>query len=134
MNESELPSPPFRLSKRESEIVEILYRLGRGGVAEVRGGMADPPGYSSVRKQLEILEDKGYVRHEMEGRRYVYEPRVPREEAAQGALMRVVRSFFRGDVNAAMASLLSASEGTPSRDDLLELLREAQSAEEGDPA
>lgn len=126
MNETELPSPPFRLSKRESEIVEILYRLGRGGVAEVRRGMSDPPGYSSVRKQLEILEDKGYVWHEMEGRRYVYEPRVPREEAARGALMRVVRSFFRGDVNAAMASLLSASEGTPSEESLRVLLREAQ--------
>lgn len=128
MTRSEPPRPPFRLSKRESEIIEILYRLGRAGAAEIREAMADPPGYSSVRKQLEILQEKGYVRHEQEGRRYLYIPTVPREEAADGALNRVVRSFFQGDVEAAMVSLLSLSERLPSEESLEKMLRDAEAA------
>ena len=109
--------------------MEILYRHGRATAAEVRAAMSQPPGYSSVRKQLEILAGKGHVRYEREGRRYVYSPTVPQKEAAEGALQRVVRSFFRGDVDAAMVSLLSQSERPPSEARLRELLRRAEQAE-----
>lgn len=119
--------PPLYLSRRESEIMEILYRLGRAGAAEVQQAMVDPPGYSSVRKQLEILEGKGFVGHDKDGRRYIYRPSVPREQASHGALRRVVSSFFRGDVEAAMVALLSLSDERLTEEKLEQLLREADS-------
>lgn len=97
---------PTQLSRRESQIMTTLYRLGRAGAAEIRDGLDDPPGYSTVRKLLEILEEKGHVEHEREGRRYLYRPVVPREEARRSALHRVLRTFFDGSVAGAMAALL----------------------------
>lgn len=119
--------PPLYLSRRESEIMDILYALGRAGAAEVQQAMVDPPGYSSVRKQLEILEEKGCVGHDKEGRRYIYRPTVPRKQASHGALRRVVRSFFRDDVEAAMIALLSLSDERLSEEKLEQLLRESDS-------
>lgn len=101
---------PTQLSRRESQIMTTLYRLGRAGAAEIRDGLEDPPGYSTVRKLLEILEEKGHVEHERQGRRYVYRPVVPREEARRSALSRVLRTFFDGSVEDAMAALLGLDD------------------------
>jgi predicted transcriptional regulator len=94
------------LSRRERQIMEIVYQHGRVSAAEVRDRMPDPPSYSAVRAMLRILEDKGHVRHEQDGPRYVYLPTVPREEASETALRRLVRTFFEGSPEGAMAALL----------------------------
>lgn len=101
---------PTQLSRRESQIMTTLYRLERAGAAEIRDGLDDPPGYSTVRKLLEILEEKGHVQHEREGRRYVYRPVVPREAARRSALGRVLRTFFDNSVEDAMAALLGLED------------------------
>jgi predicted transcriptional regulator len=94
------------LSRRERQIMEIVYQHGRVSAAEVRDRMPDPPSYSAVRAMLRILEDKGHVQHEQDGPRYVYLPTVPREEASETALRRLVRTFFEGSPEGAMAALL----------------------------
>ena len=94
------------LSRRERQIMGIVYELGRAGVAEVRERMPDPPSYSAVRAMLRILEEKGHIRHEQDGPRYVFLPTVPREEASENALRRLVRTFFGGSPEGAMAALL----------------------------
>ena len=95
-----------QLSRRERQIMEIVYERGRVAAAEVRERMADPPSYSAVRAMLRILEDKGHLRHEQDGPRYVFLPTVPREEASENALRRLVRTFFGGSPEGAMAALL----------------------------
>ena len=94
------------LSRRERQIMEIVYELGRAAAAEVRERMPDPPSYSAVRAMLRILEDKGHIRHEQDGPRYVFLPTVPREEASENALRGLVRTFFGGSPEGAMAALL----------------------------
>ena len=95
-----------QLSRRERQIMEIVYELGRATAAGVRERMPDPPSYSAVRAMLRILEDKGHIRHEQDGPRYVFLPTVPREEASETALRRLVRTFFAGSPEGAMAALL----------------------------
>ena len=94
------------LSRRERQIMEIVYQHGRVTAAEVLDRMPDAPSYSAVRAMLRILEDKGHVRHEQDGPRYVYLPTVPREEASETALRRLVRTFFEGSPEGARAALL----------------------------
>jgi len=86
--------------------MDILYEHGRATAAEVREEMPEPPSYSAVRAMLRILEGKGHLRHEQDGPRYVYLPTVPRDEARESALRRVVRTFFDGSAESAMAALL----------------------------
>ena len=97
---------PTDLSRRERQIMDILYELGRATAAEVREQLPDPPSYSAVRAMLRILEDKGHLQHEQDGPRYVYLPTVPRDEARESALRRLVRTFFDGSAESAMAALL----------------------------
>jgi predicted transcriptional regulator len=97
---------PNELSRRERQIMDVLYELGRATAAEVRERLPDPPSYSAVRAMLRILEDKGHLRHEQDGPRYVFIPTVPREEASESALRRVVRTFFDGSAEGAMTALL----------------------------
>jgi predicted transcriptional regulator len=84
----------------------IVYEIGRATAADVRERMPDPPSYSAVRAMLRILEDKGHIRHEQDGPRYVFLPTVPREKASENALRRLVRTFFDGSPEGAMAALL----------------------------
>ena len=100
-------SPYLDLSRRERQIMDVVYRLGSAGVSEVQKGMPDPPGYSAVRAMLGKLEGKGYLTHRQEGARYVYEPTLPREEARETALQRMVRTFFDGSAAKAAAAMLS---------------------------
>ena len=95
-----------QLSRRERQIMEIVYELGKASAADVRERMPDPPSYSAVRAMLRILEDKGHIQHEQDGPRYVFLPTVPREQASENALRRLLRTFFDGSPEGAMAALL----------------------------
>jgi predicted transcriptional regulator len=101
-----MTSDAAQLSRRERQIMEIVYEFGRATAAEVREHLPDPPSYSAVRAMLRILEDKGHIVHEQDGPRYVFLPTVPREEASETALRRLVRTFFGGSPEGAMAALL----------------------------
>lgn len=99
------------LSRRERQIMDIVYRLEEATAADVMDDLPDAPGYSAVRAMLRILEERGYLRHRQEGQRYVYSATIPREEAQSSALERVVSIFFDNSVSETVAALLSMSEG-----------------------
>ncbi len=101
------------LSRREREILDILYLKGSARAAEVRMAMADPPSYSAVRALLRILVEKGHARHKTEGARYVYWPSVPRERARNSALSRIVNTFFEGSAAQAAAALVDSGSLSP---------------------
>jgi predicted transcriptional regulator len=94
------------LSRRERQIMDALFARGRASAAEVLEAMPDPPSYSAVRAMLRLLEEKGLVRHEQEGQRYIYVPTVSRERARRSALTRLVQTFFGGSAEQAVAALL----------------------------
>jgi len=98
-----------QLGRRERQIVEVLYRLGKASVAEVLAELPDPPSYSAVRGMLTLLEEKGHVRHKRDGMRYVYAPAVTPAKARQSALRQLVSTFFAGSPMAAAAALLEMS-------------------------
>ena len=100
----------LKLSRREREVMDILYLEGRASAARIRTLMREPPSYSAVRALLRVLEGKGCVRHEEAGLRYVYLPTISRSEAKQSALKHLVRTFFDGSVEAAVAALVSGRE------------------------
>jgi BlaI family transcriptional regulator, penicillinase repressor len=106
------------LSRRERQIMDILYQQGRATAGEIREAMPDPPTYSAVRAKLRVLEEKGHVRHEEESLRYVYLPTVARDTARRSALRHMVSTFFGGSVEQAVAALLDLSAANLSRDDL----------------
>jgi predicted transcriptional regulator len=94
------------LTRRERQIVDVLYRLGRATAAEVLRELPDTPNYSTVRTQLRVLERKGHVRHEEHGLRYVYSPVVPRHAVRKSALQHVVETFFGGSSERVVEALL----------------------------
>ena len=102
-------APPPHLSKRERQIMDVLYRAGRATAADVRAAMPDPPSYSAVRTLLRILEDKGHVRHEQDGIRYVYLPRIGAATAQRSALKHLIDTFFGGSASRGMAALFELS-------------------------
>jgi len=95
------------LSRRERQIMDVIYRRGRATAAEVLEDIPDPPGYSAVRAMLRLLEIKGHIRHEQDGPRYVFLPVVNRDRARRSALTHVVRTFFDGSATEAVAALLN---------------------------
>lgn len=107
------------LSRRERQILDILYAKGAATAAEVREALPDPPSYSAVRALLRILEDKGHARHESQGTKYVYGPSIPRESARHSALSRLVSTFFDG--SAAQAATALVDSGSLSEEDLSRL-------------
>jgi predicted transcriptional regulator len=109
---------PGHLSKRERQIMDVLYRLERATAADVRAGMPDPPSYSAVRTLLRILEDKGHVRHEQDGVRYVYAPKIAPAKAQRSALKHMVDTFFGGSASRGMAALFELSGGDLDEDEL----------------
>ena len=106
------------LSRRERQIMDLLFQRGEATVAEVMDGIPDPPSYSAVRAMLRILEEKGQVRHREDGPRYVYQPVVARETARKSAVKHLLRTFFDGSVEDAMAALLDGAERKLSRDEI----------------
>ncbi len=106
------------LSRRERQIMDILYRRGRATAGEVMAELTGDPSYSTVRTQLRVLEDKGHVHHEEHGLRYVYLPAVPRHAARKSALRHLVDTFFDGSSEQAVAALLGGEATRLSDDDL----------------
>jgi predicted transcriptional regulator len=111
------------LSRRERQIMDVLYRHGRATVAEVLPELPEPPSYSAVRAMLRILETKGHARHEQDGPRYVYVPTVGRDTAKRSALKHVLNTFFEGSAEQVVAALLEVSGGELSEADLSRLRR-----------
>ena len=112
------PQSPSALSRRERQIMDILFRRGRATAAEILNDMPDAPSYSAVRAHLRTLEQKGHVRHRAEDLRYVYLPMVRPEKAMRGALHHLVETFFEGSPGRAAAALIDAHSAELSADDL----------------
>ncbi len=113
--------PTNTLSRRERQIMDIVYRLGSVTAADVRSNLADAPGYSAVRALLRILEEKGHLCHREDGPRYVYSPVVSRPAAQKSALKQIVRTFFDGSASQAVAALIDMSARELSDSDLKRL-------------
>ena len=109
------------LSRREREIMDVLYRLGRATANEVMEQLSGEPNYSTVRTQLRVLETKGHVRHEEHGLRYIYVPTVPRHSVRQSALKHLIETFFEGSAEKMLSTLLG-SEGSKLSDEDLDRL------------
>jgi len=114
---------PNALTRRERQIMDVLYKQERATVAEVLNNLADQPSYSTVRAQLRMLEEKGHVRHEEHGLRYVYVPTVPRDVARRSALRHLVETFFDGSAENLVAALLGGEISRISREELDRLTR-----------
>ena len=111
------------LSRRERQIMDILYKLERASVGQVLSKLADKPSYSTVRAQLRVLEEKGHVRHEEHGLRYVYVPAVSRDVARRSALRHLVETFFEGSTEKVVAALLGGEVARISPEELDRLAR-----------
>ena len=118
------------VSRRERQIMDIVFRRGRATAAEILEEMHDPPSYSAVRALLRVLEDKGHLRHEQDGPRYVYLPTLAPERARRSALQHLVRTFFDGSATQAVAALLDMSDGRLSDEELDRLSRLVEQAKE----
>ena len=103
--------------------MDVLYQLGDATAADVQERLPEPPSYSAVRAMLRILEDKGHVRHHEDGPRYVYAPVVARDKARKSAVTHLLRTFFDGSVEKAMAALLDGADRSLSRDEMDRLAR-----------
>src|ERR1700677_4737361 len=106
------------LTRREREIMDIVHRRGRATAHEVLDDLAEPPGYSAVRALLRLLEERGHVKHVEDGPRYVYSPAVARGDARKSALAHVVKTFFAGSVEQAVAALVESSKTKLSPEEL----------------
>ncbi len=113
-----MPNSQKNLSRRERQIMDIIYRKGQATAAEVMENLPDPPGYSAVRAMLKILEDKGHLRHKQQGPRYVFLPKVSREKAKRSAVKHLLQTFFDGSAASAVATLLDVSRSDLSNADL----------------
>jgi len=109
MHKSAVP----RLSKREREIMDVVYRLRRATVAEVHAELPNAPTYTTVRGLLRILEEKGHLKHDTDGARFVYFPSTPRADAGKSVLSHIVRTFFDGSPSETMAALLGSGVAMP---------------------
>ena len=123
-----MPKPsPVTLTRREREIMDILYRRGRATAAEVLEDLAEPPSYSAVRALLRLLEEHGHAKHVQDGPRYVYMPAVARSDARRSAIAHVVSTFFEGSVADAVATLVERSTlSKPELNRLAQLIERAK--------
>jgi predicted transcriptional regulator len=106
------------LSRRERQIMDIIYQSGSATAADVMESLPDPPSYSAVRALLKVLELKGHLKHRQDGPRYVYSPKLSREKAKRSALRHLIQTFFDGSAEEAVATLLDVSKSDLSDDDL----------------
>lgn len=109
------------LSRREREMMNIIFRSGKATATEVLDAMSDPPSYSAVRATLRVLEQKGHLRHQHDGARYVYTPTVNRERTRMSALDQLLNTFFDGSAASVVATLLERSKDDMSPDELQKL-------------
>jgi BlaI family transcriptional regulator, penicillinase repressor len=119
---------PDTLSRRERQIMDVLHRIPQATAATIREEMPSPPSYSAVRALLKILETKGHVRHLVDGPRYIYEPVAPRAAQRQSALRHLVRTFFNGSTEEAVAALIDAADTKLTRKQLDDLARRISAA------
>ena len=112
------PSLEEELSRRERQIMEALYRLGKASAAEIREALTHPPTYTAVRTHLTLLEEKGLVLHESDGVRYIYEPVTPRAERAKSVMQGVMQTFFDNSVEQVVATLIDREESDISPEQL----------------
>ena len=122
--------PEEQLSRRERQIMDILYARGEASAADVHADLPDPPSRTAVRTLLRILEEKGHLRHRQQGLKYVYQPSRPRGHAGRSALRRVLHTFFDGSLEKAVAAHLSDAAADFSPDDLarlVDLIKQARS-------
>jgi predicted transcriptional regulator len=112
---------PPKLSRREREIMDALFRLGRASVSDVRRELPQAPSYSAVRTMLRRLEEKGHIEHEQDGARYLYHPAIDAEAARESAIERMVRTFFEGSPGKTVAALLDHSSTDLTDDELDDL-------------
>ena len=125
------PTDPIALTRRERQILDVIYHLGQATASEVLERMTDAPTYTTVRGLLRVLESKGHVRHEEDGGRYVYYPTRTKQHAAKSAIRHVVSTFFDGSPSQAMAALLGEERklGRDEIDRLAELIERARKKE-----
>ncbi|WP_145373912.1 BlaI/MecI/CopY family transcriptional regulator [Symmachiella dynata] len=128
-----MPRPPqAQLSRRERQIMDIVYRRGSATAAEIRAELADPPSYSTVRTLLRVLLEKGHLKHKQDGPRYVYSPTLSAEKARRSALKQVLTTFFDGSAEKAMATLIDMSSAKLSQQDLNQLAQLIEHAKQGE--
>ncbi len=120
------------LSRREREILDVLFKQGKSSAAEVHASLPEPPSYSTVRTLLGVLVEKGHIRHDTDGKRFLYIPTRPRSEAARSALRQVLETFFGGSLAGAARTFLSDEEADLSDEELsqlAELVADAQTVQ-----
>lgn len=117
-----------KLSRRERECLDILFRRGEATVADVQESLSDPPSYSAVRATLNVLVDKGHAQHRQDGPRYVYLPAIPAGSARNAAAQHLVDTFFGGSTEEAVVALLAMSDTRVSRDAIERIARGIQNA------
>lgn len=110
--------PLAQLGRRERQIMDVIYRRGRATAAEVRDDLPDAPSYSAVRGMLRLLEDKGHLRHEQDGPRYIYVPTADPRKVSRSAVRHLVRTFFNNSASSAVAAMLGVYESHLNDDDL----------------
>ena len=111
-------SPDRNLSRRERQMMDILYQRGRATAAEIHERLPDPPSYSAVRAKLRVLEEKGHIRHETQAARYIYSPVVAHDRAKESALRHLLATFFDNSAEQAVTALLKLTPGKFSRKNL----------------
>ncbi len=117
------------LSRRERQILDVIYRLGKASAADIREELPDPPTYTAVRTLLGILQEKGHVKFQSDGTRYIYEPVVPRDEMAKSVMDGVLQTFFGGSIERVVSTLIDSEESnvTPEQlERLAEIIAEAR--------
>jgi len=106
------------LSRRERQILDTIYRLGKASAADIREALPDPPTYTAVRTHLAILQEKGHVKFESDGTRYIYEPVVPHDEMAKSVMDGVLQNFFGGSIERVVSTLIDSEESTVTQEQL----------------
>jgi predicted transcriptional regulator len=119
-----------QLSRRERQIMDIIYERGESSARDIHGALPEAPSYSTVRALLTILVDKGHATHRQEGAKYLYSPAQPVEQVRQGAVSRLIKTFFRGSVGAAATALLGQNADQLSDNELDELSQLIERARE----
>ena len=127
-----MKAPQLKLSRRERQIMDVLYQKGQASVTEVMESLPEPPGYSAVRSMLRILESKGHIRHLKDGARYVYVAKVNRDKAKRSEIRRLIQTFFDGSPAQAVAALLDEASLKLSQADVDRLEEILQNARKGD--
>src|SRR6185295_4089641 len=126
-----MQTPHQKLSRRERQIMDVLYRKGQATAAEVLENIAEPPSYSAVRALLRILEDKGHVRHEESAGKYIFIPTMHRDKAKKSAIRHLVQTFFDGSPEQAVAALLDSGSSKLSDSELDRLQELIEKARKG---